>query len=74
VFLDQRPGQFPADVHGTLLTLAERDEVLLLIFPVHSLKSLLGMLHPIKVQTFQITAGRVVWRRHPWLLSLSPRP
>jgi hypothetical protein len=69
VFLDQRPGQFPPDAHRTLLTLAERDEVLLLFRPEHPLEGTLGPLHPLAVQTFQITAARVVCRRHPWLLS-----
>jgi hypothetical protein len=57
VLLDQQPGQFPTNVHRTLFTLTERDQVLLLIFPKHPLKCLLRTLHPLAVQTFQITAG-----------------
>jgi hypothetical protein len=73
VLLDQQPGQFPPDVHGTLLTLTEGDKVLLLILRKHPLKSLLGTLHPLAMQTRQIAAGGVVWQRHPWLLSSFPR-
>jgi len=49
VLLDQQPGQFPPDVHGAFFALAERDEILLLILAKHSLKRLLGTLHPLSV-------------------------
>jgi hypothetical protein len=55
MFLDQRPGQLTADVHSTLLPLAEGHQVLLLIQTKHSLKRLLGTLQKLTPQPLQVT-------------------
>ena len=74
MLLNEQPGQCPPDVYGTFLTLAEGDEVLLLILAEHLLKCLLRTLHPFTVQTHPILADRHDSQCHPWLLSMSPFP